>query len=111
MKNGFNKLLFFTITYKMGGSITIGVLMPNDDVHYYVVDGGDISVHQIFLTKKEDHLKLIEHRCLSTDDYFSEEMFEEEDSSIRYLIIDDSNVVYRFYGCKEEYKLTKSKLK
>jgi hypothetical protein len=93
----------------MGGSITVGVLSLSGYVYYYTVD--DISEHEIFEMKIEKHRQMCKDVCASEELYFDYKLFEEEDSSIRYLMISQNEIVYRLYGGDSEYTLTKKKLK
>lgn len=94
----------------MGGTIAVGVLIQDGSVKYYLAWSGCIDTHQIINRTIEVHLNEYEKDCKSVDEFFKYELFEEEDSAIRYLVIDDNTVRYRYYGGNEEYTLTKKTL-
>ena len=91
----------------MGGTIAVGVLLENGTVCYYLV--GDISQYDVMNTSIEEHKKFAEFAATSDEEFFSDEVFEEEDSSIRYLVVDATTIRYRYHGDKDEYTLTKKK--
>ena len=89
----------------MGGTIAIGILLENGTVCYYLMR--DISAYDVMNTSFEEHMRLTEVACASVDDFFKYELFEEDDSAIRYLVVDPTTVTYRYYGGTDEYTLTK----
>lgn len=95
----------------MGGSDTIGVLLKDGSVVYYVEFGGWIGCFDVFNSTIEEHKEKCEYSCRTQEDYFKDELFEEEDSGTRYLIINENEIVFRKYGDDEEFRLTRTKLK
>ena len=89
----------------MGGQFAIGVLLADGGVKYYLVRYTDME--NVLHIAKITHLSNCEYECYSVKDYFGEDLFEQEDSIIRYLVVKDDTVVYRYYGCSSEYTLTK----
>lgn len=92
----------------MGGTIAVGVLMNDGSVSYYLVS--DISTYEVMNTTTGQHSKFAEILVPSVDEFFKYELFEEEDSAIRYLVVDETTIIYRYYGGNEEYTLTKKTL-
>jgi hypothetical protein len=94
----------------MGGTNAIGVLTWDGSVKYYLVSDGGLSPHEVLRDAIITHIQRCDFECDSVDDYFSEERFTEDDSSIRYLMIEDNLMRYRYWS-KEEYTLSVRKLK
>ena len=94
----------------MGGTVAIGVLLLDGSVKYYLVFGGGVSPHDVIRDAKMTHQDRCDSECDSVDDYFSEQRFIEDDSAMRYLVIKDDLIHYR-YWTNEEYALSVRSLK
>ena len=92
----------------MGGTTAIGILMENGTVCYYLMR--DISAYDVMHTSFREHALFADMACASADDFFKYELFEEEDSAIRYLVLSPTTITYRYHGDDEEYTLTKKKI-
>jgi len=88
----------------MGGSVAIGVLSWDGSVQYYLVFGGGLSPHDVIRDAIITHNAKCHIKCDSVEDYFNEERFIEEDSAVRYLMIKDDLMQYRYWS-NEEYTL------
>jgi hypothetical protein len=79
----------------MGGCSTIGYENQNGSVSYSCVpDAGPIDLERLCRTNRYDAFTIVE----SVEDYFSDMLFEEEDSTCRLLIRLDGTGICRMYG-------------
>jgi hypothetical protein len=91
----------------MGGTEAIGILVGGGIVRYYLVSGGTAGIMDVLGSDIRAQYEKCEY-TVSLNKYFADTIFEEEDSCQRFLIIDTNHVVFRRYGDKYEYDITKT---